>query len=160
MFFIHLRLSKNQTSTVACLPMLLVAIGQSTFTINVIWTANSLSTAQGGKGMLVLFEGRLRKHGAKDIQPISIKAFYASSRQLKRLGLSRRAWGVFGSSCMILPASSIPMDPKLFQSIFWTAICTMRCLQGISNWFAGKNPNPNHPSLRLQHRVRLWDGSA
>ena len=66
MFFIHLRLSKNPTSTVACLPMPLVAIGQSTFTINVIWTANSLSAAQGGKSMLVLFEGRLRKHDAKD----------------------------------------------------------------------------------------------
>lgn len=93
--------------------MPLVAIGQSTFTINAIWTANGLSAAQGGKGMLVLFEGRLRKHDAEDFQPISIKAFYASSRQLKRLGSSRCAWGVFGSSCMILPASSIPVDRKL-----------------------------------------------
>ena len=62
--------------------------------------------------MLVLFEGRLRKYDAKDFQPISIKAFYASSKQLKRLGLSRCAWGVFGSSCMILPVSSIPVDRR------------------------------------------------
>jgi len=60
---------KNPTSTAACLPMPLVAIGQST---------NSLSVAQGGKSMLVLFEGQLRKHDAKDFQPISIKALYVS----------------------------------------------------------------------------------